>query len=332
MDPILSRLAESMGSARTLEELVRPLLEMLEAATGLESTYLTLIDTPAGLQHILYARNTAQLQIPEGLSVPWGDTLCKRALDEGRLCTDDVPSLWGDSDAARALGIRTYASAAVRLEGGAVYGTLCGASAESRPLDARAEQVLRLFAHLIGRHVEREQLLDSLQAANAELAARALVDPLTGLSNRRALLPELSRMLARVQRDDRVLMVAFIDLDRFKQVNDTHGHAAGDALLVAVASAISGCLRAGDLLARIGDDEFVVAATLPREAAERASQVLAGRLAACTAGRFDAAGTVIDYDGASIGTVLALHGEVDAEEILARADAAMYAVKRGRRA
>ena len=110
MDTLLTQLSSSVSSARTLEDLTRPMLEMLEAVTGLESTYLTRIDLEQGLQHILYARNVRRLQIPEGLAVPWGDTLCKRALDEGRVYTDNVAECWGDSDAARELGIQTYVS------------------------------------------------------------------------------------------------------------------------------------------------------------------------------------------------------------------------------
>ena len=108
MEPLLNQLAESAAEARDLEGLTRPLLEVLEAVTGMESTYLTTIDLDRGVQNILYARNSAQMQIPEGLSVPWADTLCKRALDEGRPYTGDVSGCWGDSEAARALGIRTY--------------------------------------------------------------------------------------------------------------------------------------------------------------------------------------------------------------------------------
>jgi len=79
MDPLLTRLSHSLHQAQSQEELVRPLLEMLEQVTQLESTYLTRIDLEQDLQHVLYARNTRQMQIPEGLSVPWQDTLCRRA-------------------------------------------------------------------------------------------------------------------------------------------------------------------------------------------------------------------------------------------------------------
>ncbi|WP_133478624.1 GGDEF domain-containing protein [Cognatilysobacter segetis] len=332
MDRLLAQLSQSVEHARTLEDLVRPLLEMLHAVTGLDSTYLTTVDLVAQQQSVLFSRNSGSLEIPEGIRVPWDDTLCRRAIEEGRTQCDDVPARWGDSEAARTLGLQTYVSVPVRAGDGALYGTLCAASAERHVIDADAENVLRLFSRLIGYHLERERLIDELRRANEELAESALADSLTGLPNRRSLERELSRMLARVQRDDRALVVAYIDLDAFKPINDRHGHEAGDRFLVAMARALETALRGGDLVARIGGDEFVVAGTVPRETADAAADVLRQRLEAATRGRFDiGGGAAIDYAGASVGVVLARTGEVDAEAVLARADRAMYACKNARR-
>ena len=159
MDHLLKHLSESLNQARSQEELVRPLLEMLGQVTQLESTYLTTIDFAQDLQHVLYARNTQQMQIPEGLSVPWNDTLCKRALAEGRTCTSNVQECWGDSDAARALDIQTYVSTPVRFGSGQLYGTLCATSRTSQSISGEAEDVLRLFSKIIAGFVEREQLV-----------------------------------------------------------------------------------------------------------------------------------------------------------------------------
>ena len=176
MDNLLDHLSETVTRARTVEELTRPLLELLEDITGFESTYLTVVDLERGVQRVLYARNTRQMQIPEGLSVPWHDTLCKRALDEGRPFTADVGQCWGDSQAAAALGIQTYASTPVRMADGQLYGTLCAASDERQELTSQARNALTLFARLIGQQVEREQLLQQLLQANARLAAYAATD------------------------------------------------------------------------------------------------------------------------------------------------------------
>lgn len=324
----ITRLADTVIEARSMEQLVRPLLELLETISGLESTYMTTVDETAGVQHILYARNTQRLRIPEGLSVPWSDTLCKRSLEEGRTYTDDVEGCWGDSDAARALGIQTYASTPIHGTGGSLHGTLCAASSDRRPLQDGADQVMRLFAHLIGQQVEREQLLRDLQAANVRLSESALSDPLTGLPNRRALLAELGRRLKRRQRDGSQVLLAFIDLDGFKSVNDMHGHDAGDRFLKAIAHALSRCHRADDFCSRLGGDEFVVLGTTAGDA-ENGETLFKSRLQAATTGCFDLGDLVLDYPGASIGVITAV--DEDSETALARADAAMYADKRSRK-
>ncbi|WP_236585558.1 sensor domain-containing diguanylate cyclase [Dyella sp. EPa41] len=327
----VGRLAESVIQARSLEDLVRPLLELLQAVTGLESTYLTTIDLVAGSQYVLYSRNTQRLQIPEGLSVPWEGTLCKRALDEGRGYTDDVAECWADSAPARALGIATYASTPVRMDDGSLYGTLCAASDERKPLAEGAEQVLQMFARLIAQQIEREQLVHSLRQANDSLAISALVDATTHLPNRRALMAELGRRRSALAQDGRALVVAFIDLDKFKDINDRYGHDAGDQFLRAIGGRLQGAMRIDDFVARIGGDEFVALSSPPRADAEAVSAIIEERLQAATTGNFHLAGTVIDYAGPSIGIAVALSDVLDPDAMLAQADAAMYVAKRERR-
>ncbi|MDG2518273.1 GGDEF domain-containing protein [Lysobacter soli] len=325
------RVADAVTGARTLEELVRPLLEVLEALTGMESTYLTSVDADAGVQHVLFARNTQRLLIPEQLTVPWSDTLCRRALDEECAYTDDVPSRWGDSDAARALGIHTYVSTPVKLEDGSLYGTLCAASARQLPLPDEAQRALLMFSRLIGQQLERERLVDRLQEANAALAASALVDTVTGLPNRRALMAEMTRRIAHCQRQHEALVVAFIDLDGFKAINDRHGHEAGDRLLAAIGRTLQGALRADDFAARLGGDEFVVVGTVAHVEGPGSIEAFRERLAASTRRRFDLGTVTVDYEGASVGAVVAADDQPDPDTLIARADAAMYAVKRSRK-
>jgi len=333
MDSFFSQLSDSVTRARTLEDLARPLLQMLEAVTGLESTYLTTVDLTEGLQHVLYARNSHDLQIPEGLTVPWGDTLCKRALDEGRPFTDDVASIWGDSVAARDLGIQTYVSTPVRTDDGALYGTLCAASSQRRPLTLDAEHVLRLFAGLIERHVARENLVEQLQHANAELKTQALTDALTGLMNRRALMQELARLTSLAQRTGSWLLAGAIDLDGFKEINDSHGHDVGDEFLCTIARRLQAALRTGDVLARMGGDEFVVVGLGPKLAEDgaAAAQLMRRRLAAATVGSYPVGSAALDYEGASVGVASLDPQRAGMEEVLRESDAAMYRVKLERR-
>jgi diguanylate cyclase (GGDEF)-like protein/PAS domain S-box-containing protein len=157
--------------------------------------------------------------------------------------------------------------------------------------------------------------------ARAELTVKATSDALTGCHNRSSVLAVLDRALAE---DDLPVGVVYVDLDRFKPVNDTYGHAAGDELLVHTARCLAGLLREGDAVARLGGDEFLVVARGvggPAQAltvAERAAAALC-RPVALRAGTVDLA--------ASIGAAASAPGDT-AQTLIARADAAMYESKR----
>ncbi|ORE89567.1 diguanylate cyclase with gaf sensor [Oceanococcus atlanticus] len=326
MELLLNRLADQVAQSYDLESLTRPMLELLETVTGLQSTYLTTIDEHRGVQHILYARNSHALQIPEGLSVPWGDTLCKRALDQGQPYASDVASRWGDSDAARTLGIKTYVSQPVHTADGTLYGTLCAASGDCVNVMPATLNVLALFARLIAQQIEREALLERLRQSNQELSSRATTDTLTGVANRRGLYEALGRMLAHARRESVVVQLAFIDLDGFKPINDQFGHAVGDRFLVHIASRLLASVRASDVVGRYGGDEFVVIAIgdQPEELAQRLEQAIQGI--------FMDGEIVLDYPGASIGVVSASPDEGDAEALIRRADQVMYQMKTRRKA
>ncbi len=298
MDKLIDQLAQAVNDSEDLESLVRPLLELLQAITGLESTYLTQIDQTHGTQRILYALNTGEMVIPEDLEVPWEDTLCKRALEEGRPYTNDVSACWNDSDAARALGITTYLSTPVRVHNDSVYGTLCGASAASVDISPQSQRLLTLFAQLIGWQLERDQLVRRLQSENRAYSQIALTDPLTGIMNRRALDNELTRAMAAADRGADPVYVAFIDLDNFKFINDEYGHDAGDRFLVAMSQQLISGLRDSDLLARYGGDEFVaIGSPATGDHAQGAAQ-FASRLEQLTTGTFDLGTLSIEYPGA----------------------------------
>jgi diguanylate cyclase len=331
MEFMLERLSESVASAQSLQQLARPLLEMLEIVTGLESVYLTSIDEAAGVQSVDIARNSGDLTIPEGLEVPWADTLCKRCIDEGRRFTSNVSEIWGDSKAAKALGIETYASAPVCASNGAIIGTLCGASKRSKAIGPRARSALNLFSKIIAQHIERERLLEEVRRSNEYLAKYALTDSLTGLPNRRAFQDELGRLLARAARDGSYVIVGMIDLDDFKSINDEYGHAAGDSLLKNCAQRMSAVTRDTDMLARIGGDEFafVGPASGDPDEANRAVEEIRRRMIDATAGEFRSGNHSFDYQGASVGAVAARF--VSRDQAIALADAAMYDNKRERK-
>ena len=159
----------------------------------------------------------------------------------------------------------------------------------------------------------------------ARLSYDALHDALTGLPNRVMFEDRFARVLESARRYSRLAAVLYIDLDGFKDVNDSHGHAAGDVLLQQVARRLEGCVRAEDTIARFGGDEFgVVLTTL---AQEDDAEVVAMKILQALAAPFDLGGTPV-HVSASIGAALyPLHGR-DADGLVAHADRAMYAAKR----
>ena len=158
------------------------------------------------------------------------------------------------------------------------------------------------------------------RAAEHEMRRRAECDPLTGLGNRAWLLDRLRDLMGA----GAALTVAYIDLDGFKAVNDADGHAAGDALLAAVADALQGAAGPEVEVARVGGDEFVAVAT-GRAAADPAALESSLRRAVADASRERGAGS-----GASVGTAGPRPADLP-RDVLRRADAAMYADKRRHR-
>jgi diguanylate cyclase (GGDEF)-like protein len=163
------------------------------------------------------------------------------------------------------------------------------------------------------------------EALQAHLAADALTDDLTGIGNRRFFMERVEWALEQGRHDDELLAVLYLDLDGFKPINDTYGHAAGDEVLVATARRLEQCIRPGDALARLGGDEFAV--LIPRLDDREDAGHVADRIAL-------ALGEPVQLDRgavvatASIGVHVAAAGEATAESLLRGADRGMYAAKR----
>jgi len=150
-------------------------------------------------------------------------------------------------------------------------------------------------------------------------------DTLTGLPNRRLLDDRLRQALHLAQRRDARVAVLLVDLDEFKQVNDAHGHRAGDAVLREVAERLGACVRKADTLARQGGDEFVV--VIPDLAQEADGRVVAEKILRALAAPLRAEGAQLRL-GASIGISLYPADAGDGDALLRNADAAMYRAKR----
>jgi diguanylate cyclase (GGDEF)-like protein len=164
-------------------------------------------------------------------------------------------------------------------------------------------------------------ILAALKQALGEEHGLARVDALTRVPNVRQFREQLELELRRAQRSGQPLSVAIFDVDNLKEVNDRHGHAAGDALLVAVARVWLHALRSTDLIARVGGDEFAV--VMPDTSADAALVALKK----CRGAALVAIGEAGWQASLSIGAVTFVGGEVDVEALLRHADMLMYDVK-----
>jgi diguanylate cyclase (GGDEF)-like protein/PAS domain S-box-containing protein len=187
----------------------------------------------------------------------------------------------------------------------------------ARIADLRHERAVRGLVLRIHDASEQREL-------EAQLRARALHDPLTGLPNRALFLDRIEQALQRAGRSEELVSVAFVDLDDFKAINDTLGHAAGDELLVGVAERLRSTLRTMDTAARLGGDEFAV---LLQGVPERSEIVRVAERLLATLSEPHELGGQSRHALPSIGVSVGGDGAT-ADDLMRQADAAMYAAKR----
>jgi diguanylate cyclase (GGDEF)-like protein len=231
----------------------------------------------------------------------------------GRSLLDDLKS---DPDA--------YMTAVVVIAGGAVSVEDAQESLRRGAHDLLVEPVTPAEVIARVRAASRTRTLQQeLVGQSRRLETLLHEDPLTGLFNRRYVLTRLSGLISGARRHGRPLSVAMIDIDNFKSLNDAYGHDAGDAALVATTMALRDRLRAEDELGRLGGEEFL--ALLP-DAAARAVPVVAESL------RASVEGVRTRMDGIELAVTVSIgwatwDGLEDADELVKRADIALYAAK-----
>jgi diguanylate cyclase (GGDEF)-like protein/PAS domain S-box-containing protein len=326
-----AHILEMIATSEPLEEILAEICRSVEVYSSDVRCTIWLVDEDA-----LVLRPGAAPSFPEsftraldGFPVADGAGACGTAAfrAETVVVADalDDPLTEPIRDLALAEGIRGYWSTPVRAASdGRVVGTFGTYLREPRgptpTEEATVESLLQLAAIAIEHH-----------AFEGQLSHQAHHDPLTALPNRVLFHELLEHALARSVRANTAVAVLFLDLDRFKVVNDSLGHDAGDALLAVLARRLEGVLRPGDVVSRFGGDEFtVLCEDIDPHAAGRQSVNVAERM-------IDAVGEPFVLDGdeqflsASVGIALAFHGSERPEDLLRDADAAMYRAKeRGR--
>jgi diguanylate cyclase (GGDEF)-like protein len=212
--------------------------------------------------------------------------------------------------------------------GGALIPATAGALASGNPiLLISAVQAPALLVAMTMAAFQLHRILLASMMAEREHRHRSRHDPLTGLPNRLGILGDAERSIAAAG-PDRPLALLYLDLDGFKQVNDGHGHMAGDQVLTAVAARLRQALAANEAVGRIGGDEFVVICGGDRKAAKHAAQ----RITAALAPPYPLPSGSHARIGVSIGIALLPEDGMDIDTLLGRADGALYAAKAGGKA
>ncbi|MDP9779064.1 diguanylate cyclase (GGDEF)-like protein [Nakamurella flavida] len=249
-----------------------------------------------------------------------------------------VPDLRVDEDArdnslVTSGAVRFYAGAPLRTADGHNIGALCLLDTEPRTLDAADVENLADLAALVVTELELRLRTRQEVAAVRRTMARehrrlrllSVTDPLTGIANRRALTEGLALALAEDLDVERPISLVLADLDHFKSINDRYGHGTGDRVLTAVAECLGRQVRDGDLVARFGGEEFITLlnATSRQDAvgwAERTREALADLVVDGVPARVTASFGVATHDGSE-----------SADDLIHRADLALYQAKRSGR-
>ena len=250
--------------------------------------------------------------------------LCGRAELNGRYACCDVgrDAEWAAyREAAFAHGLRGCWAAPVRSSEGDFLGMVVLYLRNLREMDEWGQRLIDQVAKLATVAIEHRELAE-------QLTHRAFHDPLTGLPNRVLFEERLEQAVARARRNGTTVALVAMDLDRFKQINDTLGHEAGDELLQQFAARIRGSLRETDPVARVGGDEFMV--VLPDLADPKGPATVARKLVEAMKAPFALAGREIPMS-ASIGVCVYPQDAQDLESLHRGADAALYGSKRAGR-
>lgn len=264
-----------------------------------------------------------------GAGVAWAsmdgdDVLCAALHRLAARAANGTPIVEQDLAAVGSSGLRIVSCYALGIGRSETMGALIVGHTDARPrgFTGLCQRVGRALADAAEPALRLAMAHEDLAAQRDRFALEARTDPLTGLGNRVAWEEAISTEQARHARHPRSCILLALDLDQLKETNDTYGHAAGDELIIGAATVLTGALRAGDVVARIGGDEF--AAFLPDADPSAAEAIRQAIATACATWTGSTPGVRL---GLSIGWA-APKPEETLREAFARADAAMYEVKR----
>jgi diguanylate cyclase (GGDEF)-like protein len=325
----LLSLARALAAAGTSNEVARRLADAVPLVVDCDRVGVYLWDAARGelVRRAVTARPAAEVvefsQEGAGWAPTPGGPLDRLLSDPDAEClyVDDTV---GDPILRAILSERGFlATVLVPLVAGESFLGFLTVSVLDRP--ARMKLTPELRDRLSGVAAQATTALQNGRLVD-QITHRAMHDQLTGLANRLQFTERLRAAVDRARDERQSITLLYMDLDRFKPVNDEFGHDVGDQLLVALAKRLAGCTRAEDMVARLGGDEFAVLIDCQTTAAD--AEGVSERLAAALTNPFTIEGHVLQV-GASIGQAVFPIDADDADGLLRSADAAMFRVKKG---
>jgi diguanylate cyclase (GGDEF)-like protein len=323
---VLSEFARTMVTDFPIQAILDRLVERIVEVLPITAAGVTLISSSAQPRYVA-ASNGAALQF-EKLQTELGEGPCLEAYYSGKVVS--VSDLAAEDRFAgfvtRALqeGLAAVFTFPLR-HGEGQLGALDLYRDTAGPLDESTMVAAQTLADVAAAYLLNAQVRSDLFESHARFRDSALHDGLTGLPNRVLFLERLEHALSRGKRSGKVVAVLFADLDRFKTINDLHGHRTGDEVLVAVARRLAALIRPGDTVGRLSGDEFVIICEDLENAAEAVT--IAARVHAELALPLLVSGRELSVT-ASVGIAFSGRDDHIPEQILHRADIAMYRAKR----
>jgi diguanylate cyclase (GGDEF)-like protein len=329
---VLREFAHTLVTDFPIQAILDHLVERIVTILPITGAGVTVI-SPDTAPHYVAASDESALRF-EALQSELGEGPCMAAYQTGRSVS--VPDLRSETRfptfVAGALETGLAAVFTFPLRSGAEQlGALDLYRTTPGQLDADAMDAAQVLADVAAAYLINAQARTDLRESADRSREQALHDPLTGLPNRILLFERLNHAVLRNRRSRKIAAVLFVDLDRFKVINDVYGHSVGDELLVAVAERLRKVLRPDDTLARLSGDEFVVLSEdldASNELDVRGQvDAIAARIGAAIAAPFVLSDAAIELT-ASVGIAFSRPGARTAEQLLEAADAAMYQAKR----
>jgi diguanylate cyclase (GGDEF)-like protein/PAS domain S-box-containing protein len=317
------RVLEMVATGAPVKDVLTELTRFIETQSdGMLCSILLLDDDRVHLRHgAAPSLPAAYIEAIDGIAIGPNVGSCGTAAYRGEpVVVADIQAdpLWADyRELAATHGLRACWSTPIMSQQQKVLGTFAMYYGAARSPTTAEQRLIEIAIQIAGIAIERER-------AEERIRFIAQHDALTGLPNRLLFRDRVEQAISQAHRNKQQVAVLFIDLDHFKDINDSLGHQTGDRLLCATAHCLQRCLREGDSVARLGGDEFVIC--LPALNDSHDSALVAGKILEAVREGFHLDSHTLHVTG-SVGISLFPENGKDAEELMRAADAAMYHAK-----